>query len=229
MPCVRGANVSSSNLDSWPSERYAFWQSLGWCRRSEPSAVCFCTTPGDRRTSSSEIGRVVLGLSFSTAGRHAPALQASRKSKHLLPAVVVLGRYTCDTGRVTLWGGGGKGGIEGSVPPPACLEERGLQKKKTSAHFWPHALENRQIYQTKGIESSGLFWSGMLGRCCCQVREGPASCSWTPALCTMRRPSRRVTMCRLTKRGRVTGRVSDRVRFPQQVSGAQAKATVCRT
>lgn len=102
MPCVRGANVSSRNLDSWPSERYAFWQSLGWCRRSEPSAVCFWTTPGDRRTSSSETGRVVLGLSFSTAGRHAPALQASRKSKHLPPAVVVLGRYTCDTGRVTL-------------------------------------------------------------------------------------------------------------------------------
>lgn len=64
MPCVRGANVSSRNLDSWPSERYAFWQSLGWCRRSEPSAVCFWTTPGDRRTSSSETGRVVLGLSF---------------------------------------------------------------------------------------------------------------------------------------------------------------------
>lgn len=51
-------------------------------------------------------GRVVLGLSFPLQDAMLPALQASRKSKHFPPAVVVLGRYTCDTGRVTLWGRG---------------------------------------------------------------------------------------------------------------------------
>lgn len=115
-------------------------------------------------------------------------------------------------------------------PDQTSLEEGGGLPcaGKTCAHSWPHALENRQIYQTKGIESSGIG-PVMLGRFCCQAREGPASCSWTPALCTMQRPSRRVTMRRLDERGRSTSRVSNRVRFPPQVSGAQAKATVCRT
>lgn len=39
------------------------------------------------------------------------------------------------------------------APRPTCLEEEGY--RKTSAHSWPQALENRQTYQTKGIESSG--------------------------------------------------------------------------
>lgn len=43
---------------------------------------------------------------------------------------------------------------EASAPAPrrAALEKGATE---ASAHSWPHALENRQIYQTKEIESSG--------------------------------------------------------------------------
>lgn len=175
MPCARGANVSSRNLDSWPSERYAFlperWV-VSQVRTFRGHAfVRHRATDGPLKL---RAGLVVLGL--LAAGRHASALRASRKSKHLPPAVVVLGRDTCDTGRVTLWWGVGSG----SAPRPACPGEEGYSK--TSAHSRPHELENRQIYQTKGNRVKRP-WSGMLGRSCCQVPEGPASCSWTPALC----------------------------------------------
>jgi hypothetical protein len=142
-----------------------------------------------------------------------PASNGS-KSKHVPSAVVVLGRDTSDTGHVTLVraGGGGMGLLGGSRARDA-LEKRSSILQCTCAHSRPHALENRQIYQTKGIESS-CIGLGCLDDAVAKREKGPASCSWTPALCTMQRPSRRVTMRRLEGTGRATSRVVPQSSLP---------------
>lgn len=150
---------------------------------------CFCTTPGDRRTIEGRTGPVVLGLLLQDAMLQP---RASRKSKHLPPAEVVLGRDTCDTGGATL------PGERGGAPSSTCLEEEGY--RKTSAHSRPHVPENRQIYQTKEIESSGLGLES-LDDAVAKFERALLLAANCPALCTMQRPSKRVTMCRWERGG----------------------------
>lgn len=68
---VRGANVSSRNLDSYPPSVMLFGRALGGRRRSEPSAVMLLYDT--RRQTDLELrdGLVVLGP--PAAERHAPA------------------------------------------------------------------------------------------------------------------------------------------------------------
>lgn len=68
---MRGANVSSRNLDSYPPSVMLFGRALGGCRKSEPSAVMLLYDTGRQTDFELRTGLVVLGL--SAAGRHAPA------------------------------------------------------------------------------------------------------------------------------------------------------------
>lgn len=146
---------------------------------------------------------------------------ASRKSKHLPPAIVVLGPDTCDPGRVTLWRG------RGSAPAP---RRPSLKKRAADRHLLILGPTRSRIgrYQTKKIESSGpgleclddavakfdkallLLAAGRLHYAQCRGRADESRCAG----------------CR---EGRATSRVHNKVHFPSQVSGAQAKAKVRQT
>lgn len=100
--------------------------------------------------------------------------------------------------------------------------------EQTYAHSRPHALENRQIYQTKVFESSGTG-PGLLGRMLLPSGRRTlllAAGRLQHALCRGQADGRTSHDAQVTSR---VSRVSNKVRFPPQVSGAQAKATACRT
>lgn len=220
IPCARGANVSSRNLDSWPSECYAFlperWV-VSQVRTFRGHAfVRHRATDGPLKPRA-----VLVVLGPLAAGRHSSALRASRKSKHLPPAVVVLGRDTCDTGRVTL---GWRVGVR--------LGRPALEKKATARHLLilgPTSLRIGRYIRPREIESSGLGLGCLDDAVAKHQRALLLAAGRLHYAMHYAEAEQTSHDVQVVERGRATSRVSNRVRFARQVSGAQAKATVCRS